>query len=79
MLDLVGLLWGHDAVLERQLLRIVDAHAFVCAVELHIIEEQVVYRQSFQAGDLHCFLGVHTGDMTEGEVAPFGVELRLVI
>ena len=79
MLDLVLLGGSDDAVLEGDVLCVVETHALPYAVEAHAVEEDVMYRQTLQTGHVHCLAGVDSRDVAEGEIAPLGVELALVI
>ena len=79
MLDLILLGGSDNTVLERDIFCIINRHSFACAVETNAVEEQVVNRKTFQSGDVHRFLRIDTGDITEREIAPNGIELTLVI
>ena len=79
MLDLVLFLRGNDAVLEGDLLRIVNIHSFADAIEANAVEEDVVYRKTCETREVKGFAGVHAGDIAEREIAPFGIELTLII
>ena len=79
MLDGVLFLRGHDAVLEGEFFGIIDRHSFARSVPIHTVEEQVMNRQTLQTGDVHCLARIHTSDITERKIAPFGVELTLII
>ena len=70
---------GQGAILESDVLCVVHLDAFFDTIETNAIEEQVMNGQTFQTSDVHCRLRVHTGDVTEGEIAPMGIELRLVV
>ena len=79
MLDLVLFLRGNDAVLEGDLLSIVNIHSFADTVETNAVEEDVVYRKTFETRDVKGFAGIDASDVSEGEIAPLGVELGFVI
>lgn len=70
---------GQGAIPESDVLCVVHLDAFFDAVETNAIEEQIMNGQTFQTSDVHRRLRVHTDDVTEGEIAPMGIELRLVI
>ena len=79
MLDLVLFLRGNDAVLEGDLLSIVNIHSFADTVETNAVEEDVVYRKTFETRDVKGFAGIDASDVSEGEIAPLGVELGLIV
>ena len=79
MLDGVFLLGRHDAVAEDQFLGIVDTHSFAGTIPVDALEEQVMNGQTFHTGDVHCLVRVNACDIAEGEIAPFGEELTLII
>lgn len=53
MLDRILSLRTHRAVLEGDLLSVVDTHAFAGPVPLYAVEKQIMYRQRLQTGDVH--------------------------
>ncbi len=79
MLDLVLLGGGDDAVLEGDVLCVVETHTLADAVEADTVEEDVMYGQAFQTGHIYCLAGVDASDVAEGEIAPLGIELALVV
>lgn len=79
MLDRVLLGGGDHAVLERDVFCELETHSFAHTVEAHTVEEDVMHRKAFQTGHVYCFLGIGADDIAEREIAPFGVELTLVI
>ena len=70
---------GQGAILESDVLCVVHLDAFFDTIETNAIEEQIMNGQTFQTGDVHRRLRVHAGDVTESEIAPMGIELRLVV
>ena len=79
VLDLVLFLRSDDAVLEGDVLCIIDTHTLADAVEADTVEEDVMHGQALQTGHVHCLAGVDASDVAEGEIAPLGVELALVV
>ena len=79
VLDLVLLGGGDDAVLEGDVLCVIETHTLADAVEADAVEEDVMHGQALQTGHVHSLAGVDTSDIAEGEIAPLGVELALVV
>ena len=79
MLDSVLFLRGDDAVLEGDVFCKIDRHSFACTVPGNTVEEDIMHRNTFEAGHIDCFLRIDAGDITESEVTPMGEELRFVV
>ena len=79
VLDLVLFLRSDDAVLEGDVLCIIETHTLADAVEADAVEEDIMHGQALQTGHVHCLAGVDASDVAEGEIAPLGVELALVV